>query len=614
MKKILIDSQSLFFSNYTEQGFIELRDKVLDALLKNNAFYESTRNGKSFLYKKSEKTFVKIIQTLPKIDLENYNLYLSIFPSKEEAFYCLRFRVTPFNFRCPICGNFCKFDVSSNNYIKTCGSDRCCQSKIHCSSAIQKMKATNLKKYGVDNVAKSNSIKDKIKKTNLERYGAEWALSAETVKEKRFKTNLEKYGNIIPVPYGSDEYKKNIQNKYGVDNVFQNEQIKEKIKETCLEKYGSTHAMQCKEICDKSIDTRKRNIEKIQKELNCTSFNELILKYGTGWYYKRKELGLEPISYGKNVFIRNSDVPKIEEYSKLNMFHGTSHDELDLQNFVKSICNEPVETNTRQVISPKELDIFIPSKKVAIEYDGIFWHSTCFNGNKKYHANKTKACSEKGIRLIHIFSDEWTEKQDICKSLISSALGIYKQRVYARDCSVSEISSEQYKNFLDENHIQGSITSSIRKGLFYKGELIQVAGWGKSRFKKGEIELHRMATKKYTQVIGGFSKLIKHSSIDHFYSYVDKRLFDGKGYTASGFNCIGESSPAYFYIDKLGKSRLNRLQFQKHKLSEKLDIFDSSLSEEENMLNNGYYRIYDCGQLKFEYTSRSNNCFNLKNF
>ena len=125
-----------------------------------------------------------------------------------------------------------------------------------------------------------------------------------------------------------------------------------------------------------------------------------------------------------------------------------------------------------------------------------------------------------------------------------------------------------------------------------------------SRFKKGEIELHRMASKKFVQVVGGFSKLIRHSGIDKFISYVDLRLFDASGYIATGFKKIGESKPSYFYLDKTGKTRMNRLRFQKHKLPSILDNFDATLTEEENMFNNGFYRIYDCGELKLEYNAK----------
>ena len=83
---------------------------------------------------------------------------------------------------------------------------------------------------------------------------------------------------------------------------------------------------------------------------------------------------------------------------------------------------------------------------------------------------------------------------------------------------------------------------------------------------------------------------------------MDLRLFDANGYVATGFKKLGESGPSYFYLDKTGKVRMNRLRFQKHKLSGILNNFDVSLTEEENMSNNGFYRIYDCGELKLEYT------------
>ena len=124
------------------------------------------------------------------------------------------------------------------------------------------------------------------------------------------------------------------------------------------------------------------------------------------------------------------------------------------------------------------------------------------------------------------------------ESIILSSLGIYKEKIPARECETREISLKEYKDFLKENHIQGEINSKLRLGLFYKDELVQVAGGGYSRFKKEEIESHRMSTKLNTQVMGGFSKLIKHSKLKKFISFVDRRLFNGKGYIASGFKLI----------------------------------------------------------------------------
>ena len=143
---------------------------------------------------------------------------------------------------------------------------------------------------------------------------------------------------------------------------------------------------------------------------------------------------------------------------------------------------------------------------------------------------------------------------------------------------------------MNENHIQGSVNSSKNFGLFYNNELVQVVSFGKSRFKKDEVELLRMSTKLNTQVVGGFSKLISfaldYMKINNFISYIDRRLFNGKGYKSCGFKKIGESKPSYFYI--MGAKRENRLKYQKHKLLKLLKNYNSELTEKENMMNNGY--------------------------
>ena len=592
----------MLFCNYTEQEFLKLRDSTLDMLLRVGGFYKSFRNDKYFLYKKPEKSFRMILEALNAEDLNLYRKYMHLFSTEKEAFYCLRHNDTPFKHICPICGNFAAFQCDSNEYTKTCSNKKCYQKVIHSSEAVEKMKATNLHKYGYENVGQVDSVKEKMKATCLERYGTEYALSNKGVISKRYETNLRKYGSTQPMSYNSDRFKELMVLKYGVDNAFKSDEIKEKIKKANLERYGYESAIQNTDIKNKSVQSKINRIDQLQNKLGAVQVSRVVLEFGNGWYLKRHELGINLIRYGTYKFVSNADIEKIKEYNRDSINNGTSHKEIEVQNYVKTLVPD-IEVNNRSVIKPRELDIYVPSKNVAIEYNGLFWHSSLYRG-KLYHLEKTKACQALGIRLIQFYSDEWDNKKDICKSLISSALGVYDRKIYARCCDVRDIDSVTYSKFLDENHIQGSISSKKMLGLFYKDELVQVAGWGTSRFKKGEIELHRMASKKFVQVVGGFSKLIRHSGIDKFISYVDLRLFDASGYIATGFKKIGESKPSYFYLDKTGKTRMNRLRFQKHKLPSILDNFDATLTEEENMFNNGFYRIYDCGELKLEYDAK----------
>lgn len=278
--------------------------------------------------------------------------------------------------------------------------------------------------------------------------------------------------------------------------------------------------------------------------------------------------------------------------------HGcVSGKEKDVVRYIQSVYEGTIIENDRKVLYPKELDIYIPKKNLAIEFNGIYWHSDAYLHNRFYHQEKTLACREKGIRLIHIFENEWMFKQDICQSIINAALGIYKLKLNARSCIIKPLNSIDYRNFLIKNHLQGAINSPIRYGLFYMNELVAVIGFGKSRFKKDEVELHRFCSKLGYNIRGAFSKLIKHSNVEDFITYVDLAHFSGSGYAEVGFDEIGITEPNYKWIkDSLS---LNRFSTQKHKLQHILgNQFNPELSESENMSINGFYKIYDSGNLK----------------
>ena len=154
-----------------------------------------------------------------------------------------------------------------------------------------------------------------------------------------------------------------------------------------------------------------------------------------------------------------------------------------------------------------------------------------------------------------------------------------------------------------DNHIQGYIPSKTKLGLIYNNELVSCIGIGKSRFNSNETEVIRFCNKLNTKVIGGLSKLLKHSGYNELISYVDLRYFDGSGYEKSGFELLGKSRPSYIYTN--GTEILSRYQCQKHKLAKLLgDRFDPSMTEEENMTMSRYFKIYDCGTLKYKYTTK----------
>ncbi len=263
----------------------------------------------------------------------------------------------------------------------------------------------------------------------------------------------------------------------------------------------------------------------------------------------------------------------------------------------------------RTILGGKELDIYIQSHNLAIEFNGIYWHSEGNGKGRSYHLNKTKECSDRNIQLLHIFENEWDNhiKKEIWKSIIINKLGICSQKIFARKCTINEVDNKTVKQFLLNNHLQGHTPSSINIGLYYENELVSLMTFGKSRYNKSyQYELIRFCNKLNTLVTGGASKIFKYFirnyNPDSLISYADMRYSNGTLYENLGFIKLKSSTPNYFYFHKSNKLKLmSRVQFQKHKLNDKLELFDTSMTEYQNMLNNGYDRIWDCGNGVYEY-------------
>jgi hypothetical protein len=290
------------------------------------------------------------------------------------------------------------------------------------------------------------------------------------------------------------------------------------------------------------------------------------------------------------------------------LFYNESSGENELYEYIKKLNILDIKRGSRSIIAPLELDIVIPSKKLAIEYNGNYWHSERNGTINDYHLNKTNRCKEIDYQLIHIFEDEWLLQSKIVKARLKARLGLTKYAIYARKCEIKEIDNNIKNKFLEKYHIQGQDLSSIKLGLFYKNRLVAVMTFGKRRFDDKEgFELIRYCTIANFNIVGGAGKLLAYFRNSYnkenlpIISYADKRWSTGNLYKQLGFTLLHESGPNYYYIHPSNLlKRYSRITFQKHKLHAILEKFDPLLSEAENMKNNGYSRIYDCGNYVFE--------------
>jgi hypothetical protein len=304
-----------------------------------------------------------------------------------------------------------------------------------------------------------------------------------------------------------------------------------------------------------------------------------------------------PISDSKLRVIFNQKKIPINSHS-----YNKSKGEIEILNYVKSLGFEAYSRKFKTSDGIKELDIYIPDINLGIEYCGLYWHSHEVLKNKNYHKNKTKLFkNEYNINVITIFENEWKNKPDIIKSILHSKLGVSK-RIYARKTECKIISSHDAKAFHEENHIHGYVNSSLNVGLFYNSELVGCMSFAKNRFAKNKnYEITRMSFKLNHTIVGGVSKMFKFSGLNDVTTFADLKFGEGKSYEKIGFDFIEETPPNYWYFNKNTMKLESRIQYQKHKLKDKLAIYDEELTEYENMINNNFYRIYDCGSNKFEY-------------
>lgn len=475
-----------------------------------------------------------------------------------------------------------KFTVSSRKYRQRFCNKTCAQNS---SSVKEKIKLSQLetyrKNYGVDHPMMTDKVISNFKKSMKEKYGVEHALHNHPSLEKSKITKLKKYG----------------------DENFNNVKLR---KETCLKKYGVDNPRKCENINSKISFTIQKNHFEYLKEY-CKSKNiELLFEFDNyiGYDFKNK------YKFKCNNCNKNFET---DVYKPSHIFcescNPTDRNTLEneLYNFITSIIpsNIIIKRNDRTILFGKELDIYIPFKKLAIELNGLYWHSESGGRiNKSYHLNKLKNCMYHGIKLIHVFENEWNYKKNIVKSIIKNHLGCVDLKIYARNCLVKTITENEKSIFLENNHLQGNDRSSIKLGLFYENELVSVMTFGKSRFDKSiQYEMFRYCNKINTSITGGASKLFsyftKNFSPISVISYNDRRYFDGELYKNLGFVFHSITPPNYFYISSDYKTLYGRQSYQKHKLSKILKNFNPNISEWQNMKLNGFDRIWDCGNGKW---------------
>ena len=269
---------------------------------------------------------------------------------------------------------------------------------------ISKIKQTKLEKYGNENYINI----DKSKDTRFKKYG-KWnsdkasSIFLNRTQEEKTKhiqkskqTKLEKYGDAN---YNNRQQAvKTCLDLYNVTNPYQIEDIKEKAQE---HNYNA-------EIYQKRANTRHNDLDNYELEHNCTRYIKIIELYGQGWLNIKDTL--DTLYYKGSAFIPNNQIDIIKEYYD-SQTHGTSRKEQFIYDSIINNYNGEIIRRCKSIISPYEIDIFLPELSLGIEFNGNYWHSIESGLPKDYHLMKSLMCKDKNIRLIHIYEFEDLEKQ-----------------------------------------------------------------------------------------------------------------------------------------------------------------------------------------------------------
>lgn len=409
---------------------------------------------------------------------------------------------------------------------------------------------------------------------------------------------------------GKARQKRNLEQAYGVTNVFQLDAVKAKSRATKLEKYGdaaftnreAAHAT-CKArygsdnflgsaaaksnaVYDKSFEVRQANIlaqlaaaDDKQLYLSCYNDRDAAIKLIQSLKHNTVNDLAQALGISHNaayIFAKRLELFDFLDLSTTN----SSFYESEIVDFIgKSLC----VTQARDIIPPYEIDIYVPTKKLGIEFNGTYWHSSLYK-DKNYHFMKSKLAEAAGVRLIHIYEYEWAdpELQRKLKLLLNIALGRISNRIYARQCDVRQISNKEARPFNEATHLQGHRNAQVTYGLFYGGSLVQLMSFSKTKYNKNladnEWEIIRGCPGSNNIVVGGVSKLLSHFIRDYapaaIFSYCDFNKFDGKSYLAAGMQFVGYTGPDMKWLMQDGEV-VNRRP-QKHeelKSAAKAQIF-----------------------------------------
>lgn len=513
---------------------------------------------------------------------------------------------------CVVCGKVFEIPVA-----RLSASDKaaCCSRK--CSAALRK--GTCQSKYGGNAPAASETVRAKMQDTNMQRFGVPFAAQSPEVMERSRETSRSRYGvdYFLQTKEAQEALNAACERKFNCSWPSQAAEVKSKCKQTSMIRYGVEYPMQAKSIKHHMLRTRMgKDVSEFLKfrENPAQYIEELQLDHKPTIYELSQLLDIATCTVGQTLHDAGCiDLVKLKvsvmEQEVVDAIH-----EID--------PTIQIDMHRRDLIPPKELDIYLPEFKVAIECNPTATHNSTINVfddspseiSKWYHRDKSLECSNKGIFLFHIFGPEWKLKQGVIISMLRNLVKHNTDKLYARKCQVVEVSASDCRKFLEANHRQGVVNSPVRLGLTYESNLVAVMTFSKLRHglkassdDSTYWELVRFCSLQGLTVVGGAAKLFSRFLKTHpncsVRSFSDIAHTQGNIYEKLGFKQIRISDPNYIWVDIVTDMYYTRYQTQKHELPKLFDEeIDPSLTEHDIMVQHGFVQVFDCGNIVWEYS------------
>ena len=446
-------------------------------------------------------------------------------------------------------------------------------------------------------------MKEKAEATCMKRFGTKSPTQNKTILAKSSNTCMTNHNVLWPQQNAAIFQKTTdtFMTKYGVARPGQNAVIKQKTEQTMVARYGTVNCMHNSVVKEKALLSFKTSMyDKILS--NRTSITPLFSKdeyvhAPTGSLFKWQCNRCETEFLDQIVTSRNNACP-------VCFPNHTTWGEQLISEWLTD-AGITFEVNNTKIIAPKHLDFYIPSLNLAIEFNGLYWHSEKANRGRTYHRDKYQQCEKLGIKLIQIFEHELITNELLIKHRVIHALKKTANRIFARKLVPVQVSSGAARLFYNENHIQGYLASEYNYGLSVNGEIYAIMSFSKARFSSSiaDWELTRYATKSGWSVVGGAQRLFKQFVVTvvpaTVVSYADLKWGRGDLYTTLGFSFHHYSQPNYWYFKGVNDVS-NRMKFQKHKLPKELHYLGS---EWDIMQHLGWNRYWDCGNAVWLYSS-----------